>query len=152
MKLWKYTTFGLAILVAGCAQKKEEIAVVVIPPLIVADAKPVISKSKRSIGVKVDFKNIAHDDYNYARFKLTAYDSAGNTIKPKKGNRDSAYVRLAGPIAPGQNKSTLWTNTWANKDVQCISLDEVELIFMDGSIELANNDRLLSKQPGHSCI
>lgn len=151
MKTLKYAVLPLSIaILAGCAQKKE--VVTVHPPLIVADAKPIVSKSKRSVGVTVDFENIAHDDYNYARFKLTAYDSAGNSIKPKKGNRESAYVRLAGPISPGQTKSTTWTNTWANKDVQCISLDEVELIFTDGSIETANNNRLLSKTQGHSCI
>jgi hypothetical protein len=150
MNIWKYAVLPLSlVLFAGCAQKK---VAAVYPPLIVADAIPLVSKSKRSIGVTVNFENIAHDNYQYARFKLTAFDSAGNSIRPKKGNRDSAYVRLAGPIAPGQTRSTTWTNTWANKDIKCISLDEVELIFPDGSIELASNSRLLSKQEGNSCI
>ncbi len=150
MNIWKCAVLPLTVvLFAGCAQKKEVAAVY--PPLIVADAKPLLSKSKRSVGVTVDFENIAHANYQYARFKLTAFDSAGNSIKPKKGNRQSAYVRLAGPIAPGQTKSTTWTNTWASS-AQCISLDEVELIFPDGSIELAKNDRLLNKHQGQSCI
>ena len=128
MKLWKCATFVIAaIALVGCVKKKE--VVQVYPPLIIADATPLISSTKRSIGVKVNFENIADTDYSYARFKLTAYNSAGLSVKPKKGVRESAYVRLAGPIVPGQTKSTTWTNTWANKDVQCISLDEVELIF-----------------------
>ncbi|MFT5705846.1 MAG: hypothetical protein ACI9ES_000115 [Oceanospirillaceae bacterium] len=139
-------------MVVGCAQKQEKVAVVVNPPLIIADAVPVVSSSKRSIGVRINFENIAQADYNYARFKLTAYNSVGNSVKPKKGVRDSAYVRLAGPITPGQTKSTIWTNTWANKDVQCINLDEVELIFMDGSIETASGSRLLNNQASQTCI
>ncbi|MEH6446360.1 MAG: hypothetical protein V7784_20890 [Oceanospirillaceae bacterium] len=154
MKIWKYTLLSiLAVTVVGCAQKKEKVAVAVIsPPLIIADALPVVSSSKRSIGVRINFENIAQADYNYARFKLTAYNSKGSSVKPKKGVRDSAYVRLAGPIIPGQTKSTIWTNTWANKDVQCISLDEVELIFMDGSIETASGNRLLNNQASQNCI
>jgi hypothetical protein len=122
------------------------------PPLIVADATPIMSASKRSIGVKIKFENIAHADYSYARFKLTAYDSAGNTIRPKKGKRDSAYVRLAGPIAQGRTRSTTWKNTWTSNGVKCISLDEVELIFPDGRVELAINDRLLSEKTGNRCL
>jgi len=151
MKLWKCATFVIAVItLVGCVKKKE--VVQVYPPLIIADATPLISSTKRSIGVKVNFENIADTDYSYARFKLTAYNSAGLSVKPKKGVRESAYVRLAGPIVPGQTKSTTWTNTWANKDVQCISLDEVELIFNDGSVETAKDGRLLNKVQGHSCI
>jgi hypothetical protein len=151
MKLWKCATFVIAaITLVGCVKKKE--VVQVYPPLIIADATPLVSSTKRSIGVKVNFENIADTDYSYARFKLTAYNSEGLSVKPKKGVRESAYVRLAGPIVPGQTKSTTWTNTWANKDVQCISLDEVELIFNDGSVETAKNGRLLNKVQGHSCI
>jgi len=151
MKLWKCATFVIAtITLVGCVKKKE--VVQVYPPLIIADATPLVSSTKRSIGVKVNFENIADTDYSYARFKLTAYNSAGLSVKPKKGVRESAYVRLAGPIVPGQTNSTIWTNTWANKDVQCISLDEVELIFNDGSVETAKDGRLLNKVQGHSCI
>ncbi|MCJ8299133.1 MAG: hypothetical protein MJK13_09405 [Pseudomonadales bacterium] len=153
MNMWKYLVLAtLATLLAGCVKKQVEPVVVVFPPLIIADATPVVSSTKRSIGVQVNFKNITSNDYSYARFKLTAYNSAGESVKPKKGVRESAYVRLAGPIAPGQTKITTWTNTWANKDVQCVSLDEVEIIFMDGSVEVAKDGRLLSEKSGSICI
>jgi hypothetical protein len=152
MKIWKYTALPvIAVLLVGCAQSKKKV-VGIKAPLIVADATPVLSASKRSVGVRVNFENIADSDYNYARFKLTAYNNEGQNIRPKKGKRESAYVRLAGPISPGQTKSTIWTNTWNSRNFDCISLDEVEIIFMDGSIETASGNRLLSKQKGNTCI
>ncbi|MCJ8337741.1 MAG: hypothetical protein MJK10_04675 [Pseudomonadales bacterium] len=153
MNMWKYLVLAaLAPLLAGCVKKQVEPVVVVYPPLIIADATPIVSSTKRSIGVQVNFKNITSNDYSYARFKLTAYNSVGESVKPKKGVRESAYVRLSGPITPGQTKITTWTNTWANKDVQCVSLDEVEIIFMDGSVEVAKDGRLLSEKSGSICI
>ena len=153
MNMWKYLAVATLVTgLAGCVKKNVEPVAVVYPPLIIADATPVVSSTKRSVGVQVNFKNITANDYNYARFKLTAYNSAGERVKPKKGSRESAYVRLAGPIAPGQSKITTWTNTWANKDVQCVSLDEVEIIFMDGSVETAKEGRLLSEKTGSICI
>jgi len=151
MKLWKCATFSIvALTLAGCAQKKP--VAKVYPPLIIADAIPLVSSTKRSIGVTVNFANIADAEYSYARFKLTAYNSAGNSVKPKKGVRESAYVRLAGPIAPGQSKISTWKNTWANKDIQCISLDEVELIFNDGSVETVKDGRIINKVAGPRCL
>ena len=140
----------LSLSMLGCVQNKP--ITTVYAPLIVADASPIVSSTKRSVGVKVNFENIADADYSYARFKLTAYNSAGETIRPKKGNRSSAYVRLAGPIAQGKSQSTTWTNTWANKGVKCVSLDEVELIFPNGQVETASNDRLLSSNTGNQCL
>ena len=138
MNTWKLAVLSItAITLIGCAKKQP--VTQVSPPLIIAAATPLISSSKRSIGVRVAFENIAHSDYKYARFKLTAYNSAGDLVKPKKGIRESAYVRLAGPISPGQTKTTTWTNTWANTDVQCISFDAVEIIFNDGSVETAKD-------------
>jgi len=149
--MWKLLSLSIvALIVVGCAKPKK--VAVVYPPLITADAAPVISKSKKSAGIKIDFKNITDSSYSYARFKLTAYNSTGDVIKPKKGNRSSAYVRLAGPINPGASKTTTWSNTWANNKLQCISLDEVELIFADGSVETATDNRLLSNKQGRACI
>ena len=152
MKIWKTTLLSIiAISLIGCVTKPKPVAVVY-PPLLIADASPIISSSKHSVGVKVNFENIASADLSYARFKLTAYDSAGISVNPKKGNRKSAYVRLAGPISPGKTQSTTWSNTWKNKDIQCISLDEVELIYIDGSGETATGTRLLSNNSGQNCL
>ena len=149
--MWKIPLVALVtVLLTACIQNKPKDTVY--PPLIVADVTPIVSATKKSIGVRVNFENIAHADYSYARFKITAFNSNGQVIKPKKGARQSAYVRLAGPIAPGQIRSTTWANTWKNRDVQCISLDEVELIFPSGRVETAMGNRLLSKQEGHTCI
>lgn len=155
MKMWKQATLIFSTLViAGCGTKAppKETVVAPLPPLIVADATPIVSKTKKSIGVDMQFKNISADSYRYARFKVTAYDKTGKTINPKKGNRESAYLRIAGPISPGQQKLHNWSNTWANKNVQCLILDEVEIIFMDGSVELAKEDRLLQEKSPNSCI
>lgn len=152
MNICKYTIITLiAVLVAGCSIETKKV-IVVKAPLIIADALPIISATKRSVGVRINFENITANDYNYARFKVTAYNSDGENISPKKGNKESAYLRIAGPITAGSTKSSIWTNTWNSKGVNCISLDEVELIFMDGSIEIAKGNRLLNKQKGNKCM
>ena len=94
MNICRYTIITLlAILVAGCGQTKK--VTLVKAPLIIADALPIISATKRSVGVHINFENITANDYNYARFKVTAYNSDGENISPKKGNKESAYLRIA---------------------------------------------------------
>lgn len=147
------------LLLSGCAEKPPAPQpppppppppAPVIQPVISADANPTVSSSRRSIGVGIDYTNTANAPYQFARFRVTAYDQSGLPVKPKKGRHDSAFLRIAGPIAPGQTASQKWTNIWANKNVQCLSVEEVEIIYMDGSIENAQGQLLTTN--GQNCL
>ncbi|MGB1238020.1 MAG: hypothetical protein ACPG4U_07395, partial [Pseudomonadales bacterium] len=124
MNRWTKATLSatvIALALTGCSTNKEPDKAVYAPaPLIVADATPVQSSSKRSTGVEMNFKNISAGSYQYARFKVSGFDASGQMVRPKKGNSDSAYLRIAGPIGPGQTSTKSWDNTWAGSKVQCL--------------------------------
>lgn len=154
-----FSLAAVALLLAACA--KEEIAVITPPPpepvyqpspLILLEQAEAIPAGKRGpVGANISFTNISDDTYQYVLFRTTAYDKNGKIVKARKSLDESAYLRVAGPIAPGQFSSGhAWKNTWKSRRVHCLDIDQVEIIFTDGSVEVAKGERLTSNL-GSSC-
>lgn len=159
MHYLKKSFFVLAVVLVAACSKKE---VVVTPPpapvykplplIAVESATPLRKQShSKQIGANISFSNISASTYQYILFKTTAYDKDGKVVPARKSRDSSAYLRVAGPIKPGQvSAGNAWQNTWNSKNVHCLAVDKVEIIFSDGSIEVAEGETLIEKK--HTCI
>ncbi len=157
MHYLKKSGFVIAVVLIAACSKKE---VVVTPPpppapvykpvplIAVESATPLRKQSQsKQIGANISFSNISPATYQYILFKTTAYDKNGKVVPPRKSRDSSAYLRVAGPIKPGQlSASNAWQNTWNSKNVHCLAVDKVEIIFSDGSIEVAEGETLIDKK------
>lgn len=151
VKKWATLTIS-AVLISACT-KKEVAEVDPTPPPVVVVPKPLIQldqisplpkgKRSKSTGADISFSNISNDTYQYLLFKATAYDKDGNVIKARKSLDQSAYLRVAGPIEPGRfSTGNQWENTWRSRNVHCLDIEQVEIIFSDGSVEVASGERM----------
>ena len=151
MVKWTGLAAVLALL-SACSQKEVVVAPpepeapppIVITPLITLENALPIAKSKRGpVGANIDFLNTSPGTYQYILFRTTAYDAAGKVIKARKSLDESAYLRVAGPIGPGERSmGNSWNNTWASSGVSCVDIESVEIVFSDGSVEVAKGETL----------
>ncbi len=123
------------------------------PPLIALElAEPKSEKQRGRAGANIHFSNISSGTYQYVLFRTTAYDKDGNIIRAKKSRDHNAYLRVAGPIYPGEySKGHSWKNTWSKRGVSCIDVDQIEIVFSDGSVEVAQGNTLTKHTTG-SCV
>ncbi|WP_293264519.1 hypothetical protein [Neptunomonas sp.] len=148
------------VLLAACSTEKEIVKIpdpepVYVPePLITLElAEPVQKKKRGPVGANIHFTNSSTGIYQYILFRTTAYDKDGNVVRARKSRDQSAYLRVAGPVHPGEySKGHSWKNTWRSKaNIDCIDIDHVEIVFSDGSVEVAQGDRL-TKLTNGTCV
>ena len=160
MQLIKRSSLLIVLaLLAACSSDKIVQAppapapVYVAPPLIALElAEPKIEKRRGRTGTNIHFSNISSGTYKYVLFRATAYDKNGKVIRAKKSRDHSAYLRVAGPIHPGEySKGNSWKNTWSKRGVSCIDVDQIEIVFSDGSVEVAEG-KTLTKHTTGSCV
>ncbi|SIS45563.1 hypothetical protein [Neptunomonas antarctica] len=146
------------ILLSACSTEK--VAVVAPPepvyvpiPLITLErADPILHKKRGPVGANIQFTNSSTGIYQYILFRTTAYDKEGNVVRARRSRDESAYLRVAGPVLPGTyRQGHSWKNTWSKSNVHCLDIDEIEIVFSDGSVEVASGDTLIKTDEG-ACI
>jgi hypothetical protein len=151
--LFNWTGLVVVIgLLSACSQEKVVIMpppepapppIVISPLITLENAHPIIKGKRGPVGTNIDFVNSSEGVYQFILFRTTAYDDAGNIVRARKSRDHSAYLRVAGPIMPGQRSlGNAWKNTWAKHSVQCVDIDSVEIVFSDGSVEVASGQTL----------
>lgn len=122
-------------------------------PLITLElVQPVLKNKRGPVGANINFINSSTNTYQYVLFRTTAYDKNGKVIRARRSLDEHAYLRVAGPVPAGKYSSGhAWDNTWKGKNVHCIEVDEVEIVFADGSVEMARG-ATLSKLNTESCF
>jgi hypothetical protein len=158
-KIIKWTGLAAMLALLSACSTKEVVVIppeppepppVVITPLITLENALPIADSKRAVGANIDFLNSSPGTYQYILFRTTAYDATGKVIKARKSLDESAYLRVAGPINPGERSAgNSWKNTWASAGVSCLDIDSVEIVFSDGSVEVAKGETLAK---ANTCI
>jgi hypothetical protein len=153
-----FTLITLVLLAACSTEKKiakvpDPVPVYVPESLITLElAEPVQKRKRGSVGANIHFTNSSSGTYQYILFRATAYDKEGNIVHARKSRDHSAYLRVAGPIHPGEfSKGHSWNNTWGRAKIDCIDVDHVEIVFSDGSVEIAE-DATLTKLTTGSCV
>lgn len=148
--LLKIVTVGCvsAFLLSACAlhKKQPEVAKVVkpvfVPPLQIKDIS-FKEKSRGSVSANVDFINNTSRTLQYVTFKTTAFDSKGNLVRANKTGRVNAWLRVAGPFAPGLATGDKgWDKVWKSRAMSCFRIDGAELIDNQGVVEYYSADQL----------
>ncbi|WP_432697606.1 hypothetical protein ACQUQP_04450 [Marinobacterium sp. YM272] len=139
-----------AMLLAACAQKPQPVVqkpvpkkVEPAPVLVIRDMHPAAPESRGIVAAHIDFTNNSKNTLEYVMFKTTAYTKDGELVQAKKSGRDNAWLRIAGPFAPGQSSGDKrWEKVWQNKNIACFRIDGAEVIDIQGVVEYYKADRI----------
>lgn len=139
---------GLVIattLLAACAQKQPE--PVAVAPKPKPKPKPVLMISEHATqgtsAARINFTNGTGKTLQYVMFKTSAYTADGKPVNSKKSGRRNAWLRVAGPFAPGEiSGDKVWKKVWQHPNLGCFRIEGAELIFADQSVEYHGVDRM----------
>lgn len=145
----RHSSLRLAALVVGCAllaacaQKQPE---PVAQPAPKPAPKPVLLISdhhtRGNSDASISFTNGTDQTLQYVMFKTTAYTREGKPVSSKKSGRPNAWLRVAGPFAPGEHVGNkVWPKVWQHPNLGCFKIEGAELIFADQSVEYHATDR-----------
>lgn len=131
-------------LLAACAQKQP--APPVAKPEPKPEPKPVLLISdhhtRGSSDASISFTNGTGQTLQYVMFKTSAFTRSGKPVNSKKSGRRNAWLRVAGPFAPGEQVGNkVWKQVWRHPDLGCFKIEGAELIFADQSVEYHATDR-----------
>lgn len=136
---------GISILLAACAQKPAA------PPVAQKAPKPALKPvllindhhTRGSSDASISFTNGTDQTLQYVMFKTTAFTREGKPVHSKKSGRRDAWLRVAGPFAPGERiGDKVWQKVWQHPNLGCFRIEGAELIFADQSVEYHSTDRL----------
>ncbi len=140
-----------ALLLSACAEKPQPVAQApapVIPPkpkptLLVKNFYPAPPEKRGVVAANIDFVNATESTLEYVMFKTTAYTADGKVVPSKKSGRPNAWLRVAGPFAPGASSGNKrWEKVWQNKKLSCFRIEGAELIDVDGVVEYFEADQI----------
>jgi len=141
-----------ALMIAACAQKPqpEPVAKPAPPPkpvpppmLVIRDMHPAAPEKHGIVAAHIDFINGTQSTLEYVMFKTTAYTGDGKLVRAKKTGRENAWLRVAGPFAPGESSGDKrWEKVWQNSKLSCFRIDGAELIDVNGVVEYFEADRI----------
>ncbi|KEA64413.1 hypothetical protein ADIMK_1659 [Marinobacterium lacunae] len=95
------------------------------------------------VAAHIDFVNGTQNTLDYVMFKTTAYTNDGKLVRAKKTGRENAWLRVAGPFAPGESSGDKrWDKVWQNSHLSCFRIDGAELIDVNGVVEYYEADRI----------
>lgn len=140
-----------AMLLAACAQKPQPVVQKPLPPkkvepapaLVIRDMHPAPPEHAGIVAAHIDFTNGTKATLEYVMFKTTAYTRDGQLVRSKKSGRENAWLRVAGPFAPGESSGDKrWEKVWQNKNIACFRIDGAEVIDIQGVVEYYKADRI----------
>ncbi len=139
-----------ALLLAACAQKPQPVAKAPIPTkpapppaLVIKDYHPAAPEARGVVAAHIDFINGTPNTLEYVMFKTTAFTDDGRLVRSKKSGRENAWLRVAGPFAPGESSGDKrWDQVWQNAELSCFRIEGAELIDINGVVEYYDADRI----------
>ncbi|MBV0932467.1 hypothetical protein [Marinobacterium weihaiense] len=135
---------AISVLLTACAQKQPES--VAVKPEPKPEPKPVLLISdhhtRGSSDASISFTNGTDQTLQYVMFKTSAFTRAGKPVNARKSGRRNAWLRVAGPFAPGEEiGGKVWQKVWRHPNLGCFRIEGAELIFADQSVEYHGTDR-----------
>ncbi len=69
----------------------------------------------------------------YIRVRLTPFNAVGDAVTSSVGQRGSADLQYTGPLeAIHEDQRTVWRPIWYNSTVDCLRVDSVTVVYVDG--------------------
>jgi len=135
----------LIIVISGCGSMPPSIKTKVergeIDPLWIANVVTDVD-SAGGASVRIHYMNLAQTTIRKATFKLTPYNSVGETIRSEiHTNRGSVERISAGPVPPKKWQFPEWL-IWYNSSFSCVEVESVKIDYMNGSILRLNKKQV----------
>lgn len=139
------------LLLSACAQKPQPVVkapepqkpVAPPPALVIKDYHPATPGSRGTVAAHINFINGTPNTLEYVMFKTTAFTDDGQIVHSKKSGRENAWLRVAGPFAPGESSGDKrWEQVWQNRELSCFRIEGAELIDVNGVVEYYGADRI----------
>lgn len=139
------TLLAVSVLLAACAQKQPAPPVAA-KPEPKPEPKPVLLISdhhtRGSSDASISFTNGTDQTLQYVMFKTSAFTREGKPVNSRKSGRRNAWLRVAGPFAPGEQVGNkVWKKVWRHPNLGCFKIEGAELIFADQSVEYHDTGR-----------
>lgn len=144
-------TATATLLLAACAQKPQPVVKAPEPKkpappppaLVIKDYHPANPSAHGVVAAHIDFINGTPNTLEYVMFKTTAFTDDGRVVRSKKSGRENAWLRVAGPFAPGESSGDKrWEQVWQNRKLSCFRIEGAELIDINGVVEYYDADRI----------
>ena len=97
----------------------------------------------------VEFKNISTKTIKYIVFVVEPKNAVNDIVKCSMTGKSVTRLQMTGPIYSGQGKYPTWSSVWYNTDIKTVSIQSIEIEYMDGTKQLVMAEEL-NKASGDS--
>jgi hypothetical protein len=102
--------------------------------------------SAGGVGARVIFFNISGKEIKYTRFKVLPYNRVNDVVKSEIGEKTLAILEKVGPNSSGLDEwkheiVADYANIWYNFTIDHISLEGIEVEYMDGTKSEFNGEQ-----------
>lgn len=106
------------------------------PPLLIFHSSPSSPNSAGGVDVSIDFRALTKKTIKYVVFTVVPYNRVGDSVRSTIDNEKRKKLRMTGPHKyETGNAYGNWETVWYNPTISCMTLEEVVVEFMNGSIE-----------------
>jgi len=99
--------------------------------------------SAGGVSAKVTLRNLTGQPLKYMRATVTPYNAVGDVQRSQIGGYSSRQITKTGPIKVGGFGDPSGKKLWYNETITCATVDSIELVYMDGTIEKLDSKPLL---------
>ena len=103
-------------------------------PLKIWLLRPLSPNSVGGVNVEAMFKNQSDKAIKYLRITVTPYNAVMDPVSCQITGKSTARLQDVGPWVSGGVDYGLWETVWYNSTIKYISLDSIEIEYMDGTI------------------
>jgi len=103
-------------------------------PLKILLLRPLSPNSAGGVNVEAMFKNQSDKEIKYLRVSVTPYNAVMDPVSCQITGKSTIRLEDVGPWVAGGVDYGTWKNVWYNQTIRYISLDLIEIEYMDGSI------------------
>ena len=100
------------------------------------------------VGVLISIKNDSEKTIKYVIFEVIPYNAVNDVAPSSIGGETNKWLKITGPINPGANNmDSIWESQWYNFSICTVKIVQIDVIYMDGSMETIREKDIHYEQP-----
>jgi hypothetical protein len=89
--------------------------------------------SADGVDLHITWENLSKKTIKYITFGVDPYNAVDDAVACDITGHVRVYCKSTGPHAPDSQESATWENTWYNNTIVRAQIEEVTIIWMDGT-------------------
>jgi hypothetical protein len=89
--------------------------------------------SADGVDLNINWENLSKKTIKYITFGVDPYNAVDDAVACDITGHIRVYCKSTGPHAPGSEETATWENTWYNNTIVRAQIEEVTIIWMDGT-------------------